>query len=185
MPHHTFSKLAQKLGPIIYLRLGQVPTIVISSAQLARLILKTHDHVFSNRPQLVSAQYLSFNCSDITRLTWEGGVGSDEGKKGHLAEVLTETQELFVGMGIGDFFPEWEWVHSVSGYKKRLMKNLEELRKVYDEIIEEHSGGIWKVTATLEWTMTELARHPEMMKRAQEEVRSIAHRTRKVGESHL
>ncbi|XP_021292818.1 cytochrome P450 71A1-like [Herrania umbratica] len=297
MPHHTFSELAQKLGPIIYLQLGQVPTIVVSSAQLARLILKTHDHVFANRPQLVSAQYLSFNSSDVTfspygpywrqarkicvtellsskrvssfklvrdeevnRLLtalstrsesevnvselffslandilcrvafgrrFTEGVGS-EGQKRHLAGVLTETQELFAGLCIGDFFPEWEWVHSVSGYKKRLMKNLEELRRVCDEIIEEHLrwrgqegnkedfvdvllrvqkrddlevpvtddnlkalvldmfvAGTDTTAATLEWTMTELARHPELMKKAQREVRSIAGRTGKVDESHL
>lgn len=38
----------------------------------------------------------------------------------------------------GDFFPEWRWVNLVSGYKRRLMKNLEDLRSVCDEIIEEH-----------------------------------------------
>ncbi|OMO60366.1 Cytochrome P450 [Corchorus capsularis] len=210
MPHHTFSELSQKLGPIIYLRLGQVPTVVVSSAQLARLILKTHDHVFSTRPQLISAQYLSFNCSDVTfspygpywrqarkicvtellsskrvssfqlirneevnrlltalstrsgsevnvselffslandilcrvafgRRFTEGREGAAEGQKRHLARVLTETQDLFAGFCVGDFYPEWKWVHSVSGYKKRLMKNLEELRKVCEEIIEEHS----------------------------------------------
>ncbi|KAK8699431.1 hypothetical protein V6N13_115518 [Hibiscus sabdariffa] len=209
MPHHTFSKLAEKFGPIIYLRLGQVPTVVVSSPKLARLVLKTHDHVFSNRPRLVSAQYLSFNCSDVTfspygsywrqarkicvtellslkrvssfqlvrdqevnrllntlstksgseanvselffslandvlcrvafgRRFTEGVGSSDEGKKRHLAAVLTETQELFAGMSVGDFFPEWEWIHSVSGYKRKLTKNLEELRRVCDEIIEEH-----------------------------------------------
>ncbi|KAI3874010.1 hypothetical protein MKW92_010205 [Papaver armeniacum] len=66
MPHHSFSKLAQKHGPIMYLQLGQVPTLVVSSAKLAQEILKTHDHVFSNRPQIIGAQYLSFGCTDIT-----------------------------------------------------------------------------------------------------------------------
>ncbi|KAE8710240.1 hypothetical protein F3Y22_tig00110325pilonHSYRG00068 [Hibiscus syriacus] len=296
MPHHTFSKLAQKLGPIIYLRLGQVPTIVVSSPELARLVLKTHDQVFSNRPRLVSAQYLSFNCSDVTfspygpywrqarkvcvtellsskrvssfelvrdqevnrllktlstksgsevnvselffslandilcrvafgRRFTEGVGSSDEGEKRHLAAVLTETQELFAGMSVGDFFPEWEWVQSVSGYRRRLTKNLEELRRVCDEIIEEHLrwggdkedfvdvllrvqkqdnldvpitddnlkalvldmfvAGTDTTAATLEWTMTELAKHPELMRQAQQEVRSAAHQTGKVEENHL
>lgn len=66
MPHHSFSRLADQLGPIFLLRLGRVPTLVISSARLARLVLKTHDHVFASRPQLVAAQYLSFGCSDVT-----------------------------------------------------------------------------------------------------------------------
>lgn len=39
--------------------------------------------------------------------------------------------------------------------------------------------------ATLEWTITELARHPTVMKKAQEEVRNIASSAGKVEESHL
>lgn len=39
--------------------------------------------------------------------------------------------------------------------------------------------------ATLEWTLTELARHPRFMKKAQEEVRKIAIGKRTVDESHL
>ena len=46
-------------------------------------------------------------------------------------------------------------------------------------------AGTDTTAATLEWTMTELARHPEVMKKAQGEVRSIAGKTRKVEESHL
>ncbi|KAK9277668.1 hypothetical protein L1049_007215 [Liquidambar formosana] len=66
LPHLTFTRLAQKLGPIIYLQLGRVLTLIISSAHHAQLVLKTHDHVFANRPQLLAAQYLSFGCSDVT-----------------------------------------------------------------------------------------------------------------------
>lgn len=66
MPHLKFAQLARKLGPVFYLQLGQVPTVVISSAKLAELVLKTHDPVMANRPQLIAAQYLSFGCSDVT-----------------------------------------------------------------------------------------------------------------------
>ena len=48
-----------------------------------------------------------------------------------------ETQELLGGFCVGDFFPEWKWVNSVSGYKRRLERNLEDLRAVCDEIIKE------------------------------------------------
>ncbi|VFQ69791.1 unnamed protein product [Cuscuta campestris] len=65
-PHHAFAHLAKKLGPIFYLQLGQVPTVVVSSPRLAELILRSHDHVFASRPQLIAARYLSFGCSDIT-----------------------------------------------------------------------------------------------------------------------
>ncbi|KAH7515041.1 hypothetical protein FEM48_Zijuj11G0154000 [Ziziphus jujuba var. spinosa] len=55
MPHITFARPAHKLEPIIYLQLGQVPTVIISSSRLARLALKTHAHGFGTRPQLISA----------------------------------------------------------------------------------------------------------------------------------
>lgn len=311
-PHHKFAQLAQKLGgtPIIYVRLGRVPTVVISSARLAELVLKTHDHVFANRPQLIAAEYLSFGCSDITFSSYgpywrqarkicvtellsskrvssfelvrneevnrmlrtvlahsnsdldaselffklandtlcrvafgkrfiddeqEKIISNHEGgrRKKDLVGVLTETQALLAGFCVGDFFPGWEWLNLLSGTKKRLMKNLEDLRTVCDEIINEHLmkkkselrsddagkedfvdvllrvqqrtdlevpitddnlkalvldmfvAGTDTSSGTLEWTMTELARHPEIMNKAQEEVRQIAGSKGKVEECDL
>ena len=60
-----------------------------------------------------------------------------EGTSG-LVEVLTETQALFAGLCIGDFYPEWGWVNSLSGYKGRLERNLKELRAVSEKIIKDH-----------------------------------------------
>ncbi|CAM8930838.1 unnamed protein product [Rhodiola kirilowii] len=70
MPHYTFTKLAQAVGPIFRLQLGRVNTVVVSSAHYAQLILKAHDHVFSDRPQLLVARILSFDCSDVTFSTY-------------------------------------------------------------------------------------------------------------------
>ena len=60
------------------------------------------------------------------------------GEKKHMVDVLTETQALFAGFSIGDFFPEWKWLNTVTGLNRRLTKNLEELKTVCNEIIEEH-----------------------------------------------
>ncbi|KAK9934409.1 hypothetical protein M0R45_021555 [Rubus argutus] len=48
-PHLYLTKLSQRYGPLISLQLGQLTTVVISSPTLAKEILRTHDHVFSNR----------------------------------------------------------------------------------------------------------------------------------------
>ncbi|KAL2327923.1 hypothetical protein Fmac_021350 [Flemingia macrophylla] len=56
-PHRALQDLAKKYGPIMSIKLGQVPTIVVSSAEAAELFLKTHDTVFANRP---SPQVLKF-----------------------------------------------------------------------------------------------------------------------------
>jgi len=60
-PHRDLHKLAQKHGPIMHLRLGMVPTIVVSSPQAAELFLKTHDLVFASRPLIEAAKHISYD----------------------------------------------------------------------------------------------------------------------------
>ncbi|GAB4858013.1 hypothetical protein Ancab_040536 [Ancistrocladus abbreviatus] len=65
MPHLTFSRMAKKLGPIFFLQLGNIPTVVISSASLAKEVLKTQDHAFASRPKLLMAKRIIYDCLDI------------------------------------------------------------------------------------------------------------------------
>lgn len=46
-------------------------------------------------------------------------------------------------------------------------------------------AGTDTTSNTLEWTMTELARHPRVLKKAQQEVRKVASGNGKVDETHL
>ncbi|KAJ0964244.1 hypothetical protein J5N97_029366 [Dioscorea zingiberensis] len=50
LPHRSLHALSQTHGPLMLVRMGQVPTLVVSSAAVAREVLKTHDLAFSNRP---------------------------------------------------------------------------------------------------------------------------------------
>ena len=65
MPHLSLQCLAKSFGPIIYLQLGEVPTVVISSARLAKEVMKTHDLALSSRPKIFSAKHLLYNCTDV------------------------------------------------------------------------------------------------------------------------
>jgi len=60
LPHRNFQSLATKYGPIMSLKLGQVPAIVVSSPQTAELFLKTHDIVFASRPRTQASEFLSY-----------------------------------------------------------------------------------------------------------------------------
>ncbi|XP_074347866.1 cytochrome P450 CYP736A12-like [Apium graveolens] len=57
-PHCTLYNLSKKYGPIMSLRLGSVPTIVVSTSAASELFLKTHDTIFASRPKSQAAHYL-------------------------------------------------------------------------------------------------------------------------------
>ncbi|XP_039032524.1 cytochrome P450 CYP736A12-like [Hibiscus syriacus] len=60
LPHQSLHHLAKRYGPIMSLKLGSIPTIVVSSPAAAELFLKIHDLVFSSRPKMQASEYLSY-----------------------------------------------------------------------------------------------------------------------------
>ncbi|CAM0870913.1 unnamed protein product [Alopecurus aequalis] len=67
MPHHALAELATSMrAPLLHVRLGSIPALVISKPDLARAALTTSDAALASRPHLLSAQILSFGCSDVT-----------------------------------------------------------------------------------------------------------------------
>ncbi|XP_061336914.1 cytochrome P450 71A1-like [Gastrolobium bilobum] len=65
LPHRSFQTLSKKYGPLMLLQLGQTKTLVVSSADMAREITKTHDVAFSNRPESTAAKFLLYGYKDI------------------------------------------------------------------------------------------------------------------------
>lgn len=65
LPHHGIKNLAKRYGPLMHLQLGQIPTLVISSPQMAKEVLKTHDLAFATRPKLVVADIIHYDSTDI------------------------------------------------------------------------------------------------------------------------
>lgn len=63
--HCALKDLADKYGPIIFLCLGFVPTVIVSSSNIAKHFLKTHDMIFASRPFTVAMKYIFFNNKDV------------------------------------------------------------------------------------------------------------------------
>ncbi|XP_059667622.1 cytochrome P450 71A1-like [Cornus florida] len=64
-PHQYLWQLSKKYGPLVTLQLGFVPSLVVSSAKMAKEVLKTHDLEFASRPSLLGLRKLSYNCLDV------------------------------------------------------------------------------------------------------------------------
>ncbi|KAK8323218.1 hypothetical protein V6Z11_A12G223000, partial [Gossypium hirsutum] len=64
-PHRSLKSLAQRFGPLMSLRFGNVPVLVVSSADAASEIKKTHDLTFINRPKRRIYQKLLYNYKDV------------------------------------------------------------------------------------------------------------------------
>ncbi|XP_052181447.1 6,7,8-trihydroxycoumarin synthase-like [Diospyros lotus] len=58
-------ELSKTYGALMSLQLGSLPVLVVSSAKMAKEVLKTHDAAFAGRPPMVSFRKLSYNGLDI------------------------------------------------------------------------------------------------------------------------
>ncbi|ONK73475.1 uncharacterized protein A4U43_C04F31940 [Asparagus officinalis] len=64
-PHRSLAALSNKHGPLMLLQLGQIPTLVISSAEILQEIIETQDANFSDRPSLIVPNKLLYGCKDV------------------------------------------------------------------------------------------------------------------------
>ena len=65
LPHDSLHALSNNYGPLMFLNFGQTPTLVVSSADMAREMSKTHDVAFSNRSKTTAADALFYGCTDV------------------------------------------------------------------------------------------------------------------------
>ncbi|CAA0385019.1 unnamed protein product [Arabidopsis thaliana] len=64
-PHRSLCSLSNRYGPLMLLRFGLVPVLVVSSADVARDILKTYDRVFASRPRSKIFEKIFYEARDV------------------------------------------------------------------------------------------------------------------------
>ncbi|KAI3882904.1 hypothetical protein MKX03_012943, partial [Papaver bracteatum] len=63
--HRSFRDLSKKYGPLMFLHLGQSPTLIVSSVEMAKEIMKNQDLIFANRTPTAASNALLYGSSDI------------------------------------------------------------------------------------------------------------------------
>ncbi|PWA83361.1 cytochrome P450 [Artemisia annua] len=58
-------RLSKRYGPLMSIRLGMVQTLIVSSAEMAKEVMKTNDLNFCTRPVLTGLQKISYDNKDI------------------------------------------------------------------------------------------------------------------------
>ncbi|KAJ1265950.1 hypothetical protein BS78_08G113000 [Paspalum vaginatum] len=64
-PHRALAALAARHGPLMHLRLGSFHIVVASSAETARLVLRTHDLAFADRPPTAMGRIIAYGYKGI------------------------------------------------------------------------------------------------------------------------
>ncbi|GFQ04619.1 cytochrome p450 71a4 [Phtheirospermum japonicum] len=65
-PHRSIRSLSNRYGQLMVLYFGSKPVLVASSAEAAREIMKSQDHIFSNRPKLSIPDRLTYGSTDVS-----------------------------------------------------------------------------------------------------------------------
>ncbi|KAG6469865.1 hypothetical protein ZIOFF_070798 [Zingiber officinale] len=71
--HQSLWEISKQYCPFMHLKLGQVSAVVVSSATLARDVLKTFDLACCSRPHNVATSELSYDGSDIAFMPYGEG----------------------------------------------------------------------------------------------------------------
>eukprot|EP00246_Nothoceros_aenigmaticus_P015897 TRINITY_DN6892_c0_g1_i1.p1 TRINITY_DN6892_c0_g1~~TRINITY_DN6892_c0_g1_i1.p1 ORF type:complete len:526 (-),score=72.56 TRINITY_DN6892_c0_g1_i1:47-1624(-) len=65
LPHHALNDLAKQYGPLMFLRLGSSPCVVINSPEACKAFFKDQDKLFASRPVIAAAKLMIYNATNI------------------------------------------------------------------------------------------------------------------------
>ncbi|GAB2228356.1 hypothetical protein Droror1_Dr00010191 [Drosera rotundifolia] len=68
--HRSFHALSLRYGPILRLRLGHLPVLLVSSPSTAQQCFTSNDIIFANRPRLLAGHHLGYNYTALPYLPY-------------------------------------------------------------------------------------------------------------------
>ncbi|KAJ4839297.1 hypothetical protein Tsubulata_021891, partial [Turnera subulata] len=103
--HKSLQSLSSKYGPILYLKFGTRPTLVVSSPSAIEECFTKNDNIFANRPPFLAGEFYAYN--------YKSYVFAGYGNYWRTLRRLT-VEEIFSAKGIRKFSPVFqEEVHSM------------------------------------------------------------------------
>eukprot|EP01018_Ginkgo_biloba_P010784 Gb_38472 [translate_table: standard] len=177
-PHRKLQELSKKYGPIMFLRLGSVPTVVASSQEMAKKFLKTHDLIFASRPATCVGKNMFYNSTDLGfspyRPYWR-----------QMRKIIQEHVED-KSRGHRDFVDVMLELSEDNTMEIKITQdNIKAVIFVCQTRINFRLCGTDTSSATLEWALSEMLLNPSIMKKVQEELESVVGLKRMVEESDL
>ncbi|GJY91210.1 cytochrome P450, partial [Tanacetum coccineum] len=139
-------RLSKRYGPLMSIRLGMVQTLVVSSAEIAKEVMKTNDLNFCTRPVVIGLEKISYANKDLAFLPYSevafgkrSAAYADERKEViWLQKNLLECQALLGQFYFKDMFSFMGWLDKLNGSIARLEKNVKDMDEFYQQLIDEH-----------------------------------------------
>ncbi|KAL7131490.1 hypothetical protein ABFS83_12G007000 [Erythranthe nasuta] len=211
-PHQDLHRLARKHGPIMGFRLGFVPSVVVSSPAAAELILKTHDAVFASRPKIIAVDSVSYEQRNLVFAAhgpyWRNmrrlctsellnAARIAQFQAARRAEVRLLVSSLKSAAELGEIVdlsarekPEKketkDFVDTMMAVMNSGAAGFEFDRRHVKAVLQDMLiAGTDTSSTSVEWAISELIRHPSVMKKLQKELESTVGLNHMVEESHL
>uniref|UniRef100_A0A453T767 Cytochrome P450 n=1 Tax=Aegilops tauschii subsp. strangulata TaxID=200361 RepID=A0A453T767_AEGTS len=208
LPHHAMRDLALRHGPLMLLRMGELPVVVASSAAAAKEVMKTHDAAFATRPRTDTTASLTADGLGIalaphgehwravrklcaTELLGAPRVRTFRGTREAEAAALVASVAAEAASGAAVNVSSLVATYVADAAVRAVVGDriadrdaflIPTIRAVIRDLI---GAGSETSASTLQWAMAELMRNPTALRRAQAEVRGALAGQSRVGEDSM